>query len=233
MPLGAAFIQETTIFREFGPLSGSTMRLAYDVSPKIGRPAVASDVRRRCALLPAARLDRRAGDAGQGLPQLRRLPRLPVLRRQRRSARLRLSAVRRAEHRAGERRAALPADRSGADADRRDRRHPRRVLRRHRRRVVQQLVGGQSVHRRGERRSSSRPTRRRSARCRPATRSTRSATSRRPINPATGQPIAGAELHRRRRCPASACRTAAPRTASASKRSRSASRSTSTGRGGR
>jgi hypothetical protein len=36
MPLGAAFIQETTIFREFGPLSGSTMRLAYDVAPKIG-----------------------------------------------------------------------------------------------------------------------------------------------------------------------------------------------------
>src|SRR3954454_11711591 len=36
MPLGAAFIQETTIFREFGPLSGSTMRLAYDVSPPLG-----------------------------------------------------------------------------------------------------------------------------------------------------------------------------------------------------
>ena len=36
MPLGAAFIQETTIFREFGPLSGSTMKLAYDVAPKIG-----------------------------------------------------------------------------------------------------------------------------------------------------------------------------------------------------
>jgi len=36
MPLGAAFVQETTVFREFGPLSGSTMRLAYDVSPKIG-----------------------------------------------------------------------------------------------------------------------------------------------------------------------------------------------------
>jgi hypothetical protein len=35
IPLGAAFIQETTIFREFGPLAGSTMRLAYDVSPKI------------------------------------------------------------------------------------------------------------------------------------------------------------------------------------------------------
>ncbi|MEO8258106.1 MAG: hypothetical protein ABI868_12240 [Acidobacteriota bacterium] len=36
VPLGAAFIQETTVFREFGPLAGSTMRVAYDVSPKIG-----------------------------------------------------------------------------------------------------------------------------------------------------------------------------------------------------
>ena len=36
MPLGVAFIQETTVFREFGPLAGSTMRLAYDVAPKIG-----------------------------------------------------------------------------------------------------------------------------------------------------------------------------------------------------
>ncbi len=36
VPLGVAFVQETTIFREFGPLSGSTMRLAYEVAPKIG-----------------------------------------------------------------------------------------------------------------------------------------------------------------------------------------------------
>ena len=36
VPLGVAFIQETTVFREFGPLAGSTMRLAYDVAPKIG-----------------------------------------------------------------------------------------------------------------------------------------------------------------------------------------------------
>ena len=36
MPLGAAFVQETTIFREFGPLAGNTMRLAYDASPKVG-----------------------------------------------------------------------------------------------------------------------------------------------------------------------------------------------------
>ena len=32
LPLGAAFIQETTIFREFGPLSGSTMWLAVGAS---------------------------------------------------------------------------------------------------------------------------------------------------------------------------------------------------------
>jgi len=36
IPLSVAFIQETTVFREFGPLAGSTMRLAYDVAPKIG-----------------------------------------------------------------------------------------------------------------------------------------------------------------------------------------------------
>ncbi len=36
VPLGIAFIQETTVFREFGPLAGSTMRLGYDASPKIG-----------------------------------------------------------------------------------------------------------------------------------------------------------------------------------------------------
>jgi outer membrane protein assembly factor BamA len=31
-----SFIQETTIFREFGPLAGNTMRLAYEIAPKIG-----------------------------------------------------------------------------------------------------------------------------------------------------------------------------------------------------
>ena len=36
IPLTAAFIQETTVFRDFGPLAGSTMRLAYTVAPKIG-----------------------------------------------------------------------------------------------------------------------------------------------------------------------------------------------------
>jgi WD40-like Beta Propeller Repeat len=36
LPFTAAFVQETTVFREFGPLAGSTMRFAYDVAPKIG-----------------------------------------------------------------------------------------------------------------------------------------------------------------------------------------------------
>jgi hypothetical protein len=36
VPIGVSFISETTVFREFGPLAGSTMRLAYDVAPKIG-----------------------------------------------------------------------------------------------------------------------------------------------------------------------------------------------------
>jgi hypothetical protein len=35
IPLGAAFVQETTVFREYGPLSGSTMRIGYDVYPKV------------------------------------------------------------------------------------------------------------------------------------------------------------------------------------------------------
>jgi hypothetical protein len=36
IPLGIAYVQETTIFREFGPLAGNTMRLSYEYAPKIG-----------------------------------------------------------------------------------------------------------------------------------------------------------------------------------------------------
>jgi len=36
LPLSAAFVQETTVFREYGPLSGSTMRLDLEVEPKLG-----------------------------------------------------------------------------------------------------------------------------------------------------------------------------------------------------
>ena len=36
MPLGVTFVQETTVFREFGPLAGSTLRLNYEASPDLG-----------------------------------------------------------------------------------------------------------------------------------------------------------------------------------------------------
>jgi hypothetical protein len=36
MPLGVTFVQETTVFREFGPLAGNTLRLGYEYSPKVG-----------------------------------------------------------------------------------------------------------------------------------------------------------------------------------------------------
>jgi hypothetical protein len=36
VPLSAALVTETTVFREFGPLAGNTMRLSYEVAPKIG-----------------------------------------------------------------------------------------------------------------------------------------------------------------------------------------------------
>ena len=36
VPLGVSFIQETTVFREFGPLAGNTVRLSYEVSPDMG-----------------------------------------------------------------------------------------------------------------------------------------------------------------------------------------------------
>src|SRR6185503_347649 len=34
VPFGVSYVQETTVFREFGPLSGNTMRLRYEVAPK-------------------------------------------------------------------------------------------------------------------------------------------------------------------------------------------------------
>jgi outer membrane protein assembly factor BamA len=36
VPFTAAFVQETTVFREFGPLAGNTVRFEYEVAPKIG-----------------------------------------------------------------------------------------------------------------------------------------------------------------------------------------------------
>ena len=36
LPLGAALVQETTVFRQYGPLSGSTFRLGYEFAPAGG-----------------------------------------------------------------------------------------------------------------------------------------------------------------------------------------------------
>ena len=36
MPFGVTFIQETTVFREFGPVAGNTMRFGYQYAPSIG-----------------------------------------------------------------------------------------------------------------------------------------------------------------------------------------------------
>jgi len=36
MPFGAALVRETTVFREYGPLAGSTMRLGYEYAPSVG-----------------------------------------------------------------------------------------------------------------------------------------------------------------------------------------------------
>jgi outer membrane protein assembly factor BamA len=36
VPLGINFVQETTVFREFGPLAGNTMRVSYENAPPIG-----------------------------------------------------------------------------------------------------------------------------------------------------------------------------------------------------
>ncbi len=49
IPVGLNFIQETTIFREFGPLAGNTMRLAYEYAPGggglLGRQTGDADLR--------------------------------------------------------------------------------------------------------------------------------------------------------------------------------------------
>ena len=36
VPFGITFIQETTVFRAFGPLAGNTVRVGYEVAPPIG-----------------------------------------------------------------------------------------------------------------------------------------------------------------------------------------------------
>ena len=136
MPFGAAFVQETTIFREFGPLSGSTMRLSYEVAPKIGsmlgRQTLDGDARKYFRLGATGLLALRArgfkswGDNPDytffgGNSELRGYEYL---------------SVHRPERVLHERRAALPADRRDGHADRRARRRARDAVCRPRRRVT-------------------------------------------------------------------------------------------------
>ena len=73
VPLGVNFVEETTVFREFGPLAGRTMRLGYEVLAEDGRRhAVAADDGRRRPLLPAHGQQRPAGASRARLPQLGR-----------------------------------------------------------------------------------------------------------------------------------------------------------------
>ena len=130
MPLGVTFIQETTVFREFGPLAGSTMRRqlrgrAEDRRATLSRQTIDVDARKYFRLGGSGLLALRA----QGLQELGREPGLLVFRRQLRDARLRLPVVRRTGRVLPERRTALPADRGDGDADRHPRRHPRHVVR--------------------------------------------------------------------------------------------------------
>ena len=36
MPVGVSYVQETTVFREYGPLAGNTVRVGYEYAPKVG-----------------------------------------------------------------------------------------------------------------------------------------------------------------------------------------------------
>ena len=198
------------MFREFGPVAGSTVRLSYDVSPNAGNllsyQTVDFDARKYL----------RIGTSGlfalrfKGFKSWGENPDFDYFGGNSRDARLRVPLVRRSAGLLRQRGAALPADRGDAHAGRRPRRHPRRHLRQHRRR---RLPAARTT-------SSRRAT--------PIT-----------LRPVVGfAPVAG-RLRRRRstatrsRSRASACRTAGRPTASASRASCSGSRSTSTTRGGR
>ncbi len=134
VPLGVSFIQETTVFREYGPLSGSTMRLSFEGAPKIGntlsRQTIDTDARYYMRLGANGVFAR----ARRRLQELGRRAGLHVLRRQLRNARLRIPPVPRPQGVLRQRRASLPADQRDGHAHRHPRRHPRRVLLQHRRR---------------------------------------------------------------------------------------------------
>ena len=205
VPLSAAFVQETTVFREFGPLAGNTMRLAYTFAPNIGgtlsRQTFDGDARYYMrigtsgVLATRIRAFKSIGDYPDftyfgGNSEMRGYDYLSFLGSERR--------VRR-------RRASLPDHRGGAHADRRRRRRPRRVLRERRRRAGSTTRPPRIRAPAGTVRSSSRATPRRSA---SRSRATQTDAFGFPVtDPTTGLPVPqyGAPIDRRRD---SGCRTA-------------------------
>ena len=129
MPLGLTYIQETTVFREYGPLAGNTIRAAYEFAPTMG------DLLSRQTVDLDARYYMRIGTngvlalRGRGYKSWGEFPGYMVLRRQFGDARLRLSVFPRQQGVLRQRRIAVPADRGGPHADRGGRRVARRLLR--------------------------------------------------------------------------------------------------------
>ena len=63
MPLGVEYIQETTVFREYGPLAGNTVRLGYEYAPSMGdfMSRQTAELDARCPLADAGDVERRGG----------------------------------------------------------------------------------------------------------------------------------------------------------------------------
>ncbi len=93
MPFGLNLVRETTIFRRVRPARRAHAVARLRIRPERGQPAVPSDIRRRRALLHAARHERRAGPPRPRIQELGRVSRIPLLRRKLGNARLRLPAV--------------------------------------------------------------------------------------------------------------------------------------------
>ena len=167
--------------------------------------ALAADVRRRRAQDTSASAHRPAGAARPRLQELGRQSRLHLLRRQHRAARLRVPVVHRPERVLRQRGAALPADRRDGHADRHARRRARPPC---------SPASAARTSRAVPFKLFNRPDA-------PAADVGYTTTS---ANPVSGRPHGGTGC---------ASSTAAAPTASASRPSRSASRCTSTGRGGR
>ena len=212
LPLGAAYVRETTVFREYGPLSGDTLRGRVRVRAEDRQLHLAADPRRRRAQVHAPGDQRRAGLPLPRLQELGRLPHLPVLRRQLGNARLRVPA-------------SSSATRAFfADAELR---FP----------LIEAaltplgVIGGL----RAVAFANFGASQLAASRCRSTTDKPTigAADHRLRADPTSHQPDRARSRLRRGRSPDCVWSTAAPPTASASRPSRSASRSTSTGRGGR